>query len=731
MRAILCLFVLAAPAARGLAAPYGTSPYLTGMHDVPAPELLEGRGPCARGWVTELRYIGAGGVCPEAVDVRSLADRGYGIIMRLDFDGTHALPPEEGLRAGYAATFADCVARAQGVRVWIVGNEPNIAWGRVFSPDEAADIYLRVKAAVAGLPGGGEHQVLFPGPALWASVAPWGDWDDGLAAAIDLVGARGGSLGGLALHAYTREFSVAAISSDAWFPGREGKWHLHFRTYRDHLALLEARGILDIPLYITEAGNVCDPPCDPYPDQDLGYFVAMIEEIHAWNQAHPRQRIRAVTPYRWTRNDDGSGRDFCLGCSGPLQADLGRAVDLGRKWEEGECSAWNPVDADGDGGAPADGSTDGGQEEMALDGDGPAEEDADHPPDASAPDGDQGASSDTAGVEGGCGCAAAGKGPGLGWLFGLAFVVRRLRARVPRRAPRFAGPKLAGGERSSGRRLERAPAAKVPGALRSVVLRSCGLVALVAGGLIACARPSYETSVRSDANAAGEVSGRDRSPLSSGGERSAAVEEGAYILSLDLHRDDGCGETFVGVRSRGRLRVEVSRYGRSRLSVELNVEERSASRLRPAGGEGQESFRSWRRVYRWEGTAGFMGPSAQLHLTPVGEGCVHETLMGLASSGCPRPLPGLVVECNPARLDDSPVEIRSGSPEASGPRGGHVTCRAEVTGPRDKVELPPDLRVLSQLLLLTRDGRPDLWLRFSSDLGLIEGEIRAREGSEN
>ncbi|MBN2361590.1 MAG: hypothetical protein JXR83_19210 [Deltaproteobacteria bacterium] len=337
--------LLLAPAA--WATPYSTSPYITGMHDTPASDLLEGRGTCARGWVTELRYIGAGGTCPETYDFRSLADRGYGIILRLDYDGSCSLPPEAGLRDGYAATFASCVSRAQGVRVWIVGNEPNIAWGRVFSPDEVADIYHRVKSRVDALPAGANHQVLFPPAAPWASVAPWGDWDDGLAAAIDGVLARGGSLGGLALHPYTREFSVAAITSDAWFPGRENKWHLHFRMYRDYLALLSARSILDIPLYITETGNQCDPPCDPYPDQDIGYFVAMIEEVHAWNQAHPRQLIRAVTPYRWTRNDDGTGRDYCLGCSNPLINDLKRAADLGRKWDDSECNGAPSVDAGG------------------------------------------------------------------------------------------------------------------------------------------------------------------------------------------------------------------------------------------------------------------------------------------------------------------------------------------------------------------------------------------------
>ena len=44
---------------------------------------------------------------------------------------------------------------------------------------------------------------------------------------------NGGIIDGVAIHAYTREFSVGAISSDEWFPGREFKWHLHFRGYRD------------------------------------------------------------------------------------------------------------------------------------------------------------------------------------------------------------------------------------------------------------------------------------------------------------------------------------------------------------------------------------------------------------------------------------------------------------------------------------------------------------------
>ncbi len=161
----------------------------------------------------------------------------------------------------------------------------------------------------------------------------------GLGAALD----HAGRIDAVAIHAYTRNaHDPAAITSDAWFPGREGKWHLHFRLYRDVTRLLEARGILDVPLYITESGNACDPPCNPYDDADRGYFVAMYREVDAWNRAHPSQLIRAVTPYRWTRNDDGSGRDFCIGCRGALVADMRNAVAEGLRWSDTGCGEESP-----------------------------------------------------------------------------------------------------------------------------------------------------------------------------------------------------------------------------------------------------------------------------------------------------------------------------------------------------------------------------------------------------
>lgn len=422
----VALLWLLQPAVPAAAVPTGMNPYIYGMHDNPG-SLLDGSNSCGRGWVTELRYIGTDGTCGGGIlDYSAMANNGLGIIMRLDVNGTNQLPTNPADYDGFANSFAACVAGSTGIRVWIVGNEPNIPWGSyVFSPAEYGEIYSRVRQAVKALPNGAEHEVLFAAPAIWAAVAPWGDWDDGLGGALDYVLAAGGTVDGASIHAYSREHSVGSITSDDWFPGRENKWHLHFRIYRDFLREYAARGLVNMPLYITEAGSVCDPPCDPYQDQDLGYFEAMYEEVHNWNQAHPDQIIRAVTPYRWTSNDDGSGRDFCIGCSAPLVQDMNDAIALGRKWHQSGCH--EPFGQTADGGVDAEapdaaGTTDGG-------GDLPDAADIDGA--TPAPDADPG---DGNGVATGCGCSSgrsAGSVATAFWilLLGLWGAWRRLEPR--------------------------------------------------------------------------------------------------------------------------------------------------------------------------------------------------------------------------------------------------------------------------------------------------------------
>ena len=318
--------------------PPGQNPYIYGMHDQPDLNLFSGQNSCAKGWVTKLKYIGHDGKC-SGIDETALANKGYGVIMRLDHGGSPAPPADPAHFSGYAKTFAECIKNSKGVSVWIVANEPNIPWGhpqnRSFKPSEYGEIYHQVIQEVDKLPNSQNHQILFAAMAPWASVKPWGDWEKGLAKSIDYVKNKGTRIDALALHAYTKaNYSPSAITSDKKWPGRPN-WYHHFRQYRNYTTILKNKNILDIPLYITEAGNACDPPCDPYPDKNNGYWTAMWREINNWNKNNPRQRIRAITPYRWTKNKDGTNRDFCIGCSNPLKQDIANAVSKNWTWKSG------------------------------------------------------------------------------------------------------------------------------------------------------------------------------------------------------------------------------------------------------------------------------------------------------------------------------------------------------------------------------------------------------------
>ncbi|HOX42045.1 MAG TPA: putative metal-binding motif-containing protein [Myxococcota bacterium] len=352
--AVLLLGLLAARS--GAAVEPGESPYLYGLHDwtTDSAEFLiqaSAGSDCARGWLLHAEAIGHQGYAGSA-DFGPLTSRGLGVIVRLDDTWSDTVPRSEADLPAFASTFADYVSRSRGgAHVWIVGNEPNLDWGHgALPPAHYARAYLAVRDAVHALPGRAGDQVLVAPPGIWADLPElYGDWlEDYFRAVLDELAGRHD---GFAIHAYTRSFEPAAASSEAMWPDGVHTWHFQFRVYQDVLGALRARGILDVPLYITEAGNVCDPPCDPYPDQNLGYFQALYEEVHAWNLAHPDQLVRALTPYRWTRNDDGSGRDFCIGCSGPLLDDLRGAIATGRRWTTG-CPGGPVSDQDQDGYSP-------------------------------------------------------------------------------------------------------------------------------------------------------------------------------------------------------------------------------------------------------------------------------------------------------------------------------------------------------------------------------------------
>lgn len=358
------------------APPPGQSAFLKGMHDIESLGFMSGASDgCDRGWITDLQYIGAGG--SASIDCRTQAtDAGVSVIMRLDRSGDQSYPHDPAEAPGYGAAFASAVGGCSNLHVWVVGNEPNVT-RQASDPDctssAYAESYVQAHQAVHAV-AGHEQDLL-----LVASNSPYSPGCiHSLRSIIQEIQARGVTPDGFAIHAYTRAGSGAGlgpgnVTNEATqhdptideCPGGatwDDTWHAEFRIYRDYIAVIEQAGLAGAPVYMTESGNACDPVAgnDCYPDADVGYFSALYAEAAAHNATSPT-KIRAITPYRWTLNDDGSGRDFEIGVRPNLLVDLQHAFDADHTWTEPEACAGTGTtggDATGDdgGGEPNPGA---------------------------------------------------------------------------------------------------------------------------------------------------------------------------------------------------------------------------------------------------------------------------------------------------------------------------------------------------------------------------------------
>lgn len=388
--------------------PAGQSALLNGMHDMEAAQWMGSATPgCDKGWIVDLQYIGdSGQAAANCHD--SAIQAGISVIQRLDLSGGASVPTAAEQVAGYAGAFASFALKCPKIHVWIVGNEPNFSTGQ-HDPDCTAslygDTYVEVRRRVHALAGHEDDLVL---------ATPNSPYSPGclesLRAIIRRIKMKGVDPDGFAIHAYTRaptggEVNPGWVTSTATqndgtnkqCPGSASwndTWHSHFRIYKDYVKVIEAEGLGGKPVYITESGNACDVwagnAC--YPDADVGYFTALYAEADAYNRSDSSTKIRAIAPYRFTRNDDGTGRDFAIGERSRLLTDLKRAFAKGYAWTQpASCSfGW-------------DGGTDGGGDGAA--GDGGAVEGGVLPTDAGA--GDLGGEPRPRTAQGGCACEAA------------------------------------------------------------------------------------------------------------------------------------------------------------------------------------------------------------------------------------------------------------------------------------------------------------------------------------
>ena len=356
--AVVLVLLVASPL--DAAPPPGQSALLNGMHDMQAESWIKSATPgCDKGWLTDLQYIGTSGK-PGANCHTSATKAGISIIQRLDASGSQSIPKNKAQAPGYGAAFASFVSQCSNIHVWIVGNEPNFTFNNAnpdCSSEAYAAAYVEVHKRVHALPGHGSDLVL---------VAPNSPYSPGclqsLRRILDKIKAKGGKPDGFSLHAYTQAGTGSSLNSSYITNGKTandtGKdtcssiswsdtWYWNFRIYKDYInKVIQPKGYTGLPVFITESGNACTVQkgnkC--YPDKDIGYFQAMYAEANAHNvNAANKTKIRAITPYRWTSNDDGTGRDFAIGKRNNLLADLKKAFAKKYQWTKPSCGGPPPL----------------------------------------------------------------------------------------------------------------------------------------------------------------------------------------------------------------------------------------------------------------------------------------------------------------------------------------------------------------------------------------------------
>jgi len=339
---VLALAVVGIALDAQAAPPAGQSAFLSGMHDMESASWIKSTPAtptCDRGWITDLQYIGFGGT-PSASCHAAETAAGISVIQRLDASGSEPFPHDPTKADGYASAFASFVSVCPNLHVWIVGNEPNVGWSEDVELTSTANAaaYAAVHKKVHAVAGHASDLVLLAPDSPYSPVCICS-----LHKAIQKVKAKGVTPDGYAVHAYTQAQvatdlpgMTSLVTSEAMSGSADGcgyPFHWQFRIYRDWIKAIEAEGEGGHPVFVTESGNACKPAAGNkcYPDSDLGYFQALFGELDAWN-ASATTKVRAITPYRWTLNDDGTGRDFAIGNRPTLLVDLKKAFEKKYAW---------------------------------------------------------------------------------------------------------------------------------------------------------------------------------------------------------------------------------------------------------------------------------------------------------------------------------------------------------------------------------------------------------------
>lgn len=280
-------------------------PHLYGMHEDADCEIaLAMRDEGVHGYILWTEGTGADPDDPGGGrDYASLVtDFGHTAIVRLNhgYDNAGTIP-HSSKYADFAKRCANWVARSQGCKIWVIGNEPNNPrehpLGQQITPERFAECFNLVYEAIKDVQA---DSVVALG-AIDPTNAAMGDCRQYFLSVLDDLAA----VDGIALHAYTHGPDPRFIISDKKFEHPPLTWqYYHFRMFETFMAAIP-ESLRHLPVYITEANHLfkTGEGDHGWVDQNEGWVWAMYQRVDEWNR-RGGQQIHCALLYRYPHIDD-------------------------------------------------------------------------------------------------------------------------------------------------------------------------------------------------------------------------------------------------------------------------------------------------------------------------------------------------------------------------------------------------------------------------------------------
>jgi len=275
-----------------------------GIHDVEGLSFLQ-QNNCS-GWL--VRSVDVWNDPPA--DYSTVVNAKCRVIVRLNngYGSAGTIPLPSGYQA-FAQQCANWAAGSKGIKVFIIGNEMNIAaerpQGQPILPADYVDCFLKCRAAIQGKPGLANANVV-PGAVGPFNIEtnypanPTGDW---IKYFRDIMTPLQGQCDGVAVHTYSRGQNPGDIVNQEKFPPPYQNNYRGFLAYQNFVNAIPA-SMKKLPVYLTET----QPLINDVPNwlnQNTGWVTAAFAEINRWNSISNNQPIQALTLFRWLNTDPG------------------------------------------------------------------------------------------------------------------------------------------------------------------------------------------------------------------------------------------------------------------------------------------------------------------------------------------------------------------------------------------------------------------------------------------